>query len=518
MNLTVFGIDGASSNIFGRWLEDLPNLRAAIDDGYTGNLKSTDPPLTNVAWTSFFTGKGPGKTGMYDWNYLTQSYGVEPYRGHEVREKTLYDIVPGSTHVNVPAAYPRIATAEDTQLVHSFDAPSKEASFPESFKSYAEYDEYVVQKKIVSSDQQPLEKIAGLRDIAAARFEFGKRVFEETEELFFLMFSETDWGLHIIDHLSGDIEAEYRGLYEDLDEYLGWFQERSDNIVLVSDHGFERKTRRFYFGEWLEQNGYLTRASGGESNGTETNSSGPSKLTQLVLKNDALFGIAKRMYKLVQRPLGLTSPGEQYDEMLNNEIDFDHTAAFKDGGLWNLPINRSSYYEQGSVSDNEFEGLRADLVKDLRGARDPKTGEPVFEYVRAATDVYNSTNPKAPDIVVNPNEGVTMANFSIRRTPFENTAVYSHRMDGFYTLVGEEFVDGEKNADIIDLMPTILHALGREVPEDVDGRVLIDAFVDDRSVKTGEPAVLSEEPPTRAAIEESDDEILQERLEDLGYM
>lgn len=518
MELTVFGIDGASKNIFGPWLNDLPNLRETIESGYSGNLTSTDPPLTNVAWTSFFTGKGPGQTGIYDWNYLTKSYNVEPYRGHKSREKALYDLIPGSININVPSIYPRIPTTENSEIIHSFDAPGKDVGFPEEYKSYTEYDDYVLEKSAVYGDMATEKKIERLRDTARARFEFAKRVFEEDEEFFFLMFSETDWGLHLIEELSNDVEDAYRGLYEDLDNYLGWFRERSDNVVIVSDHGFERKIRKFNLGEWLQQNGYLARV-GETTDGTGRENDGHRSLLQhIVTKNDHIYSIAKRSYDFLEDPLGLQSKSEQYDEMLNKNIDYDRTEAFKDGGLWNLLINRAEYFDSGCVLAEDVESVKEELIEDLSEAVDPKTGNKALAYAKSSKDVYGRDIPKAPDVVLNPGKGVTLSFFSVRRRLFEDTSVYHHRMDGFFTLEGEAFESGSTDADIVDLMPTILHALDRPVPQDVDGDVLIIAFDDDRQVKVGDPAVMSDSPPTRTTLSKEDDEILQERLEDLGYM
>jgi arylsulfatase A-like enzyme len=73
-----------------------------------------------------------------------------------------------------------------------------------------------------------------------------------------------------------------------------------------------------------------------------------------------------------------------------------------------------------------------------------------------------------------------------------------------------------ERADIIDLAPTTLHLLGVPIPDDVDGRVLVEVYEGEalpaehtsREVAGGGPVDLSE-------TEEA--EVL-DRLKDLGYL
>jgi hypothetical protein len=64
---------------------------------------------------------------------------------------------------------------------------------------------------------------------------------------------------------------------------------------------------------------------------------------------------------------------------------------------------------------------------------------------------------------------------------------------------------------IQDMMPTILASHGVDIPTDVDGEVL-DIFVDAPDVGTREPI------DHEAAAAATDDDEVQERLKQLGYM
>ena len=63
--VAILGIDGASLSLIEQWKDELPNLRKIMEGGVYGELESTIPPVTCPAWPCMFTGRNPGKIGMY---------------------------------------------------------------------------------------------------------------------------------------------------------------------------------------------------------------------------------------------------------------------------------------------------------------------------------------------------------------------------------------------------------------------------------------------------------------------
>src|ERR1044071_806280 len=66
--LLVIGLDGASFNVLDALIERayLPNIARLIEKGARADLETTFPPITAVAWSSFMTGKNPGKHGIFE--------------------------------------------------------------------------------------------------------------------------------------------------------------------------------------------------------------------------------------------------------------------------------------------------------------------------------------------------------------------------------------------------------------------------------------------------------------------
>jgi hypothetical protein len=99
----------------------------------------------------------------------------------------------------------------------------------------------------------------------------------------------------------------------------------------------------------------------------------------------------------------------------------------------------------------------------------------------------------------------------------------AHRPEGVLLLVGPGVRpdDELRDAVILDVAPTVLYALGLPVADDLDGRVLTEAFTADwardhplRRVDTFGPSPTALTPPEP----ESPPEELIERLRGLGYI
>jgi len=97
-----------------------------------------------------------------------------------------------------------------------------------------------------------------------------------------------------------------------------------------------------------------------------------------------------------------------------------------------------------------------------------------------------------------------------------------HRPDGIVILAGEGIESGTslERANIMDLAPTILYAMGVPIPSDMDGRVLTEAFDPEfrSSVEVQYSDELSQRPTGEGEYSADDEEEIRERLRGLGYV
>jgi predicted AlkP superfamily phosphohydrolase/phosphomutase len=91
--LLIFGIDGGTFDMIKPMLKEgkLPHLGRLMDEGIHGVLESTIPPLTAPAWATFFTGKNPGKHGIYDFVWQSTDKSDRPLvNAASIRGKTVW--------------------------------------------------------------------------------------------------------------------------------------------------------------------------------------------------------------------------------------------------------------------------------------------------------------------------------------------------------------------------------------------------------------------------------------------
>lgn len=64
----VLGIDGMDPGLLERFMAEgiMPTFKAFGEQGHLGQLRTTTPPQSPVAWASFITGANPGKHGIFD--------------------------------------------------------------------------------------------------------------------------------------------------------------------------------------------------------------------------------------------------------------------------------------------------------------------------------------------------------------------------------------------------------------------------------------------------------------------
>src|SRR5581483_3177348 len=111
----VIGLDGATWDVLERWVRDgtMPNLARLRRNGAWGVLASSIPPITAAAWSTFMTGKRPGKHGVYHFINLfeqTENQVPELVSSRSIQAPALWDILGHHGRqvvlVNIPLTYP----------------------------------------------------------------------------------------------------------------------------------------------------------------------------------------------------------------------------------------------------------------------------------------------------------------------------------------------------------------------------------------------------------------------------
>ena len=139
--VVIIGLDAATWTLIRPWMAEggMPNLAKLMKEGVSGTLRSILPPITPPAWTSFMTGKNPGKHGVFHFiETAPESYAMNYANGGSRRSPTVWKILNAAGFsvgtMNIPFTYP--PEALDGFQISGLDTPSANSQFvyPASLK------------------------------------------------------------------------------------------------------------------------------------------------------------------------------------------------------------------------------------------------------------------------------------------------------------------------------------------------------------------------------------------------
>lgn len=529
--VVVIGLDGATFKLIDPLLQEgkMPNLQRYIDRGVKGTLVSTRPPVTVPAWTTFATGTHPGKHGCYDFFLPGKTIrDFRPATSGEIKVPTFYELLHDAGKktilVNLPNSYP--PRLRDQTLITDFMTYGDDYIFPASLK--AKYP--ILEKYRLSPDEsikltQPLpEYIKHILDIERDRVSAVKELMQgEQWDLFFFLFSSTDWVSHLVyaDMAKGRA-PEAMQAFEIVDAFFGWLQKtygESINLYILSDHGFTYYTELFYINRWLEQQGYLVTSTGAgkfEENATarrrNLDKARSAKKMRIRMNKRALQwlffhpAIERGLKKFYQRWLKRILP---IHIDVNIGIDLDKTkVCFPRGSmLQTLYLNYNGNFAEGLITDQaEYDRIRADVKTKLEALRTP-SGKRVTKHVFTKEELYGDNPPHpSPDLHC-ATKDVWIVGHLHSRSVFEDHISNKHDEFGIFMAAGPDIKhQAMPDANIADLAPTILHHFGLTVPNYTDGRVL-DIFAPDAEPAQRQPSVAPVARQEKQALSSLVDEI-----------
>jgi len=266
--LLIIGLDGLSPELLDSLVKQdvFSNIGALRSKGVYAELKSTFPPVSAPAWTSFATGVNPGKHGIFDFALPTGSLtNLKAVTSKDIAVKTFYEILSEqgkkSILINLPVSWPPL-TKQPT--LTSLLTQSKELVFPSELKeTYPILNNYRITPD--QSFNNWKKYIADVRNLERDRFECATSLIKTDWDFFFILFSGTDWLFHhSYDKLvSGKASRELIDFLRELDSYAGKLIKESGGqtrTFIISDHGFNVFTKSFAVNEWLVKEGFLVKS------------------------------------------------------------------------------------------------------------------------------------------------------------------------------------------------------------------------------------------------------------------
>lgn len=537
----MIGLDGATWKLLDRLILEgvMPNLGRLRAEGASGPLWSVVPPMTATAWTSYQTGKGPGKHGIFDWTEpVPGSYLYRPIDSTHLQSRTIFELLSARQKrvatVNLPLTFP--ARPINGVAVGDMLTPAKDTPgflHPPEFRATLDRisPDYAIDTHLCESEDDLQPFLDRLRHLIEERGKLVRHLMDaEPWDLFCVVWVEMDrmqhclW--HIVDarhpHFDARLASIWRerilDIYRLLDVRIGEMLDRRPadaNVFFISDHGFGPCRYKVFLNTWLAQEGFLRFKEGGRAQ--------RQRLHQV--RN--LLGRAgvdtRRILDFARRFGGdaVMGAGDSLSRFAA-EIDWENTSAFCHGTNA-VRINLQGREKQGSVRPEEYNAVVERLRERLLALRDPE-GNVVIRGVKRREELYVGPNLNlAADLLIAEHDDSVWFYYSEGEVPaavFEPSgwASGNHEPDGIFLAWGPDIAPGtHEHTSINDIAPTVLALAGVPIPDDVDGAVLREILRPGRTLRpmwseaqawTGEARTL--DAATNRAIEE--------RLRGLGYL
>lgn len=529
----IIGLDGATFDTLNPLIADgrMPNLKRLIETGTSGILDSTKPPITPAAWTTFMTGKGPGRHGIVDFErYDVRSGQLSFNSTYEIREKTIWEILSekgfrvGS--INVPMTYP--PRKVNGFMISGFETPDieKDFTYPRELKAeiLRRWPDYNYR-----SDWQ--RRTFGGEEILRRNLDYIAQSFSQGYEIATWCGDRYNWDVmmvlyKLVDNLQHkawkylDPKTAHRWprraelaarCFTSLDDTLGKLAEyarRNDALVVImSDHGHGSLDGKAQPNLLLEQWGYLKIRS-------------------------RITTAKRRAQRIIDRLRGKTAKRFAGNVGIEHELDIDWKqtrACVMHAGIYGfLYISLKGRQPGGLVEPDDYENVRDELrEKFLNATCTNSEGETirVFPEVHRTEELYNCSRkdqPWLPDLLLVPNTGLAVVRKIRGSDPVRwcsrNRMEGTHRIEGILVTSGPHVRPGGTiHANIADVTPTILAAVGLRVPVDMEGQVLTELF-DVRPSIEYEPPQAVQVAEHEEVYTEAEKETLTKRLSDLGYL
>ena len=551
----ILGLDGATLDLIRLWAEAgiLPTFQKLMRQGAWGPLRSTMPPVTPAAWSSFMTGVNPGKHGVFGFSSLAEeSYENSLVDSNLRQAPSLWQLASRAGKrvivYNVPVTYP--PERVNGLMVSGLMTPpgAKDATYPRELLNELEPPQ--LGKDIYGHTPfrrgHEAEFIRELLDIHAYNFRTARFLMHRQPwDLFVAEFQHTDTMAHFMWKHMEDKGADLpepvrevaanalRDIYTDVDAKLGQLIQESGEdtfVVVMSDHGHGRLKQFFAVNIWLLQKGYIQLKPDAMTRlkyALYRLGLSPSSLYHLALR----FGVGDDVFRSEDERVNTTKRRLKGFLLSWGDIDWSRTRAFSLGYGGPIFVNLKGREPQGNVEPGaEYEALLDQLIADLKTITEPAGRGPLVSEIYRGREIYSGPFARrGPDLVFLTRDpsvlGTGLVEFNskdwFRRMPRKSG---SHRMDGILFLSGPGMRQGYSlsGASIMDIAPTVLALLGVPVPNEMDGRVLeaalSGALLDELNITFASTEGLKPDLAPTTEMSPEDEEILVTRLRDLGYI
>lgn len=411
----IIGIDGVPYRLMDDLSQDntMPYFKQLREEGVFTKMHSSVPEISSVSWSSIITGKNPGEHSIFGFTDLIEgTYTLSFPHFKKLKCPPFWQKNGTFVILNVPSTYP--ASALNGVLVSGFISPDLErAVYPPSYLDVLRSYDYKIDVDTKKARKSTTLLFKELFEALESRVKTCHYFWEKFDwDVFMIVFTGSDRLGHFLWHAYEDETHEHHTKFlefftrvdkavQDMCERM----DRTDSLIMLSDHGMEEITYDVNVNAYLEEKGFLKRGKDprmGYNNireGTKAFALDPGRI---YLNNQGRY------------PLGCVAPEEE-EELIDGLVDAFESLK-KDGEkvikkIWHKNnIYHGDYVKYApdlvllpSTGVNLKGGILPEKVFDTDPLSGKHTQEDAFLYVKggdaASVPVPVPENPSVEDVV-----------------------------------------------------------------------------------------------------------------------
>jgi len=439
--IAIIGLDGANKTT-----ASLVGISTEFQD-----FISTIPPYTPPSWTSILTGVNPAKHGIIGWKKVQlKENKARLTTSKDVKYPRLSELL-GSANlksilINLPMTYPftGIKKKDNTIMVSDWAAP-EQTIFPKKLE--AKYKEYLIDPPHEWAKHGKEEYPKKVKEYTETRLNLYYDLLEKEDwNLYFIVFSETDWFSHIFPQILERKDVHLvKPTFKLINEFIETAKSIADFVFIVSDHGFEVKDKIFYINEALAENGFIRYSK------TKTR----------------VVNIVKKIVpkKVLNRILAKTGSSASAISYVAQKAD----AFMVEPANWGVYVKDKSKIQE--------------VKRALQGYNEVFD---VIEFNKIHKELYFSN---MPDLIAIPEKRVEFSH-ELSGQITKKTYKGDHEIHGVFSAYGDDInenIEFKQRPRVYDIVPTVLHIFGLPIPRDTDGRVLMEIFDENSEIAQRKP-------------------------------
>lgn len=530
----ILGIDGLDFHILKKWQKDLPNFENQSKNGSEFQIMSSIPALSVPAWQDIYSGKQSGKHGAFGFfRRRLNSYQIQPINFTCVKTPLLWNFLNHNDVscglFNIPLTYPP-PKIQNGWIVAGWPAPTEtNYSHPKNLEK--ELNEAVSRNKYFINPYPTLQQLrtftkkwAKNQILLGLKMRFEALDFLVTkypENLIFAVFTGIDTASHfLINH-----PTYLKECYMKMDGILGKIDEKLNEntlFLILSDHGFQKGEFTFHTNTWLVNENYLKIRGVKRSRAVLAKLGITQTSIYQILRKIRIIKLLKFVPQLIieqiRGNLRYQKKRIQFDDL---DVNWSETIAYS-AGFMVISLNIAGREPLGCVMPHEAEKYKFEIKNKLNDFLN-KQGLNLKCWM--GTELYFGPYiNEAPDIVFMIENMKCSAGPTLAETVLSKVSSGEHRPYSYFcakgSCINNKWTGNENKNTIRDIFPTVLYYLNLPIPDDLDGKPMINLFSFTREPRFMSIDIKDEifEISEEVLYDKEEEEKILERLRALGYI